>query len=437
MKHLPHNCSGNIAVVFALILPLLIVAGGMGVDFQHRRAQQTALQEAADNLALRAARELLIENATSQGVEALIRAWASAQYKPALGDFTITPLVDDAERTASVDIEQAPKVGFFLTRYFAADEAVSAHALAQARGVTNVCVIALEETDDYAIRATVSAKLNALKCAIMSNSTASRGVSAGALAKISANMICSAGGRDGGPMNFEPMPVTDCPVYPDPLSERMAPAVGACDENNLVLGTQAFGMALRGPAIVRADASGNGLLPGYSRYDLKPGVYCGGLKIRSSSDVRLAPGIYVVKDGPLEVDLGARLVGENVGFYLTGDGATFSFGQESIINLTAPKDGLMAGLLFFEDRNAPAGRTHEIRSSNARTLLGTIYLPRGDLSVASLRPIADASAYTAIVAKKLSMSGSPTLVLNADYSATDVPVPAGVGPTGGGVFLRD
>jgi len=59
------------------------------------------------------------------------------------------------------------------------------------------------------------------------------------------------------------------------------------------------------------------------------------------------------------------------------------------------------------------------------------------LSVASLTPVADESAYTAIVAKKFSMTGSPTLVLNTDYAATDIPTPDGIGPTGGQVYLRE
>ena len=70
-------------------------------------------------------------------------------------------------------------------------------------------------------------------------------------------------------------------------------------------------------------------------------------------------------------------------------------------------------------------------------MLGTIYLPKGRLEIATMSPIADQSAYTAIVARSIRMSGSPTLVLNADYAATDIPVPAGIGPTGGEVFLRD
>jgi hypothetical protein len=434
---LRRETSGNIAIVFALILPVLLAAAGVGLDFQQRRAQETALQDAADNLALRAARELLIENATEQGVEALVRAWADAQYAPTLGAFTISPEIDKQELTAFVEFEQPLKEGLFFSNLFGSDDAIKAEALAQAQGVTNVCVIALEKTKDYAVRAALSAKLDAPKCAIMSNSTSSRGVSASGSSKISANMICSAGGKEGSGLNFSPMPLTDCPSYEDPLGQRPPPTVGACDETNLQLGQSASLASLSTIAAAADAATATSPLPGYTRYDLKPGVYCGGLRIKSFADVHLSPGIYVMKDGPLIAELGARLVGENVGFYLTGDTSTFIFGPESIISLSAPTDGEMSGLPFFEDRLAPDDRLHQILSSNARTLIGTIYLPRGILSVASLRPVASESAYTAIVAKKLSLIGSPTLVLNADYADTDVPVPDGVGPTGGTVRLRN
>jgi hypothetical protein len=124
------------------------------------------------------------------------------------------------------------------------------------------------------------------------------------------------------------------------------------------------------------------------------------------------------------------LQGTNVGFYLTGTNAVITFGGLSNISLTAPNSGAMAGLLFWEDASVQALQTHSIQSNNARVLLGTIYLPRGILSVTSNTPVADQSAYTVIVARRLNLSSSPNLVLNTGYGATDIPVPAGVGPTG-------
>lgn len=87
--------------------------------------------------------------------------------------------------------------------------------------------------------------------------------------------------------------------------------------------------------------------------------------------------------------------------------------------------------------NANSQRLVQYRSGNACELLGTIGLPRGTLKVDTVVPVADSSAYTAIVAKRFKMDGSPVLVLNTNYGATDIPTPKGVGPTGGAVFLRE
>ena len=49
--------------------------------------------------------------------------------------------------------------------------------------------------------------------------------------------------------------------------------------------------------------------------------------------------------------------------------------------------------------------------------------------IAAQAPVADSSAYTAIVVGRMWLRKGPTLVLNSDYAATDVPVPAGLGGT--------
>ena len=52
--------------------------------------------------------------------------------------------------------------------------------------------------------------------------------------------------------------------------------------------------------------------------------------------------------------------------------------------------------------------------------------------------VADQSAWTVIVAQAIQMSGSPNLVVNANYASSSVPVPGGVGSnytSGGKVTL--
>jgi Flp pilus assembly protein TadG len=432
---------GNVALLFALSAPVLLAIAGGAVDFQNLRLQRAALQDAADALAMRGAREFLLENATEQQVEALIHATARAQYDGSLGAFTLSAIAEAGDKSVTAAMTQAPRKGVLLHNLASFQRPVSVTATAIARGTSNVCVIALESDNDGAVEAGSTAKLLAPQCSILSNSTSSRGIEANEFSKLKAALICSAGGAHGGAYNYEPQALTDCPVFEDPLKDRVEPDVGACDHTDLALGAAGQLSGLIGHTLTTVvsliDGADEDTLVGYDRFDLAPGVYCGGIKVGGNADVHLEPGVYVIKDGPLEIELGGRIFGKSAGLYFTGDGAVFTFKPESIVHLTAPEDGVMAGVLFMEDRDRDDTETYSILSSNARTLLGTIYLPRGRLHVNSLMPIADSSAYTAIVSRYLTLSGSPQLVLNANYSATEVPVPEGLGPTGGQVFLRE
>jgi len=202
------------------------------------------------------------------------------------------------------------------------------------------------------------------------------------------------------PGAVEPKPLTDCPSFDDPLASRPAPKVGGCDHLAMIILNQ--------------------------NKTLNPGTYCGGLTILGNSKVKLNPGVYIINNGLLKVSGSASMTGENVGFYLSGLATLMFFDSGSTIDLTAPKDGPLAGILFFEDRKAPPLRIHHIGSNNARNLVGTIYLPLGILFVDANAPVADNSAYTALVVRSLQLSKGPKLVLHGDYKNSDIPVPDGL-----------
>jgi hypothetical protein len=170
---------------------------------------------------------------------------------------------------------------------------------------------------------------------------------------------------------------------------------------------------------------------------LVPGTYCAGVTIDKGAKVVLAPGIYVFKDGPLVVKGGSSLKGTNVALHFVGKNAELNLQTDSQISITAPKSGMMAGILISEDRNNSTNLVHRINSNDAPTLLGTIYLPRGTLYVGAQAPVAEESAYTIVVANRFRLSEGPTIVLNTNYDETDVPVPDGVGSLSGKTFLSE
>lgn len=416
---------GNIAITAALTLPLLLAFAGLGLDFQRYAASRTKLQELADALALRGARELTLANADPATIVSMLRSAAEGEIGQAanVGPANFSGAVDVDKAAVTVTLTQPAPKALILSHVARYGGELAADATAVARGGQNVCVIALQ-AEGAAIEASKKAELEAGACALLSNSTDVRGLIAADQSAFTARFICSAGGYVGSPTNFpSAMPMTDCPAYDDPLADRPPPPVGGCDHTDYEVG------------VVNANPSAGAAAVITTR--LSPGVYCGGLRILARADVTFDPGVYVIKDGQLLVGKSSTLQGDGVGFYLAGDQSTFTFDKNAKIDLTAPRSGPLAGVLFFEDRNAPLGRTHAIYSDDARQLLGTIYLPRGELLIDTTKPVADASAYTAIVVRRLQLAHQSKIVINANYTLTDVPTPTGVGPVGADVYLRD
>jgi hypothetical protein len=348
----------------------------------------------------------------------------------------VTTRVDATVLSVTVSAQEmyVPKIGAY---FWSKAPTIKVSATAKLSGFMPLCLLTLDPSAPAALELEQSAMMTASGCMVYSNSKSSGGLQAKDQATLKAGLVCTAGGKaKTAGATVTPDPVTDCPAMADPLKSRTPPSDTTCQFNHTVV-----------KGVVQT---------------LQPGVYCKGLRITNGADVTLASGVFVIKNGPLIVDKGATLRGTNVGIYLTGPTANLTFAADSTISLSAPKDGPLAGLLIFDDpmgADAPADppyalpipllgallgklfkgppREHKILSDNARMLLGTIYMPKGRLIIDANKPIADKSAYTVLVVQRIDLHSGPNLILNSDYSATDVPVPHGVGPFGNGVKLTN
>jgi hypothetical protein len=387
-----------------------LVTGGV-IDFISIALQRRDVQAAADAASLAAARELLISS-SDERLAAVASTMATANLSGYHQVKTSLSRLEDG--TVEVLVSAAPRV-FFMGPVAASVSVVDASAVATVSGAP-VCMIGLDTKVKHTLWMQKEAQISARGCAVYSNSLAPDGILIEDKAQVDAQFICSAGGvKTAKKLSLEPEPLTDCPAYEDPLAQRPPPVVGGCDHNKKKIEAK--------QVVV-----------------LKPGVYCKGIEIKG--DVQLEPGVYVIKNGPIKVSDGGKIRGAHVGFFLTGKGALINFEKDSSIRLTAPADGPLAGLLFYEDRKVkPADATptninynslgsaqeHRISSRDATELVGTIYISRNRLLIGGENPIAAQSAYTVIIAREFALAEGPQMVLNTNYSASDVPVPAGVG----------
>ncbi|MCB1379170.1 MAG: hypothetical protein KDK89_12500 [Alphaproteobacteria bacterium] len=401
------NTRGGLAVTFAMALPVVFAALGLASDYAMLTKVRSDLQTTADAAAIAGAREVPLAGDNEAQVISAVKSFAaySLTHDPnstaddlAAKNLTVDAMVIEDFSAVQVEISEA-WTPFFA--HFISDGITPVTVTATARfvGRNNICVLGMAQSNT-GVLLDKNARLTGNNCGLFANSTASNGLKVNSGVVLKAAIICSSGGIGQGAATIDPAPLTDCPPVEDPLKTRPAPTVGSCDHNDLAL-----------TSITKT---------------LDPGVYCGGLLIDGTSNISLNPGIYVIKDGALKVAGSATLSGDGVGFFITGAAGATGFASNTHISLSAPESGPMAGLLIFEDRTLASVLKHKITSDDARRLIGTIYLPVGTLIVDAKNPVADQSAYTAILVNKLELNGGPNLVLNSDYETTDVPVPSGI-----------
>lgn len=392
------NATGSTVVMFALALPALFGGAGIAIDFATFAMKQSTLQSAADAAALAGAKQLSLASTQDSIIQASSISYLTEELRGK--DDTAKGAVKVDRKNGNVNVYVSEDWTPFFAHFLGANiTPVTATSTASLAGESKVCVLALAN-GPKSFMMDHSAKITATGCAVYSNSTDKLGVYFGGASGVDASLVCSAGGVFGkGAVGITQLQ-TDCPPLANPLTAVPPPKVGACTFTNLKI------------------SSGN--------MSLSPGVYCGGIEVSGNAIVDFSPGEYIIKDGWFRVYNTATVNGKDTVFFLTGTKSLISFTNDATINLSGAETGTMAGLLFFEDPLSASSRIHNINASHAYNLTGTIYLPKGILVVDPNASVGEKSAYTAIVVNRLVVQQGPSLVLNSDYGATSVPVPAGL-----------
>jgi Flp pilus assembly protein TadG len=434
-RRLTRDDLGNVIIVFALGAPVLVGASVVAVDYSFLAKRQSELQRAVDNAAIAGTKELALAGTTDSRVESVARSvvlTAAGTAEPR----TRVDVAVIAQRTQVQVVAEEQGSSQFGRVLPAMMPVLRASATAQIMGATTkLCMLALDTASPDVVHLHKNAMLTAKGCMVQANSSDRGAVHFEKRATVAAERVCSVGGsKVDSTVTMNRPPQSDCAPIKDPLASRPAPPIGSCLFNNM-----------------KVDGK---LTPVVT---LLPGTYCGGLQITNGAKATLMSGIYVIDNGPLVVDADGQITGKEVGFYFTGNKGGVLFDVKSTIDIGAPKDGPMSGLLFFENRSvsapvppplgikllappppppgSPPMREYRIVSDNARNLLGTIYLPAGRIVIDANKPVADLSQYTVIVARQVEVFDGPNLYLNTNYSGTDVPVPPGVGNNAQGVRL--
>jgi hypothetical protein len=209
---------------------------------------------------------------------------------------------------------------------------------------------------------------------------------------------CSAGAIANGTPNTGVSHITD------PLAGLTAPSTGpyTCDapHTNLVINA----------------ASASTIVP------VSPGTYCGGITVKKGI-AQFATGTYILDGGGLNTWNSNSTIDASAGvmFYNTFD-STYPFAPINIVansaaTMKAMTTGTYAGILYFEDRNAPTGvnmQTDTFWGGSSSTYTGIMYAINSEIDMSGNATLT-AAAYTLIVADKFNLSG--TSYFNNDYSS--------------------
>ena len=404
VKHFYRNEAGNVMMIFVIMITAILALVGATLALSMDSKAAAELQWAADESALSgatafvASKKLKLDDRLKEAeAQSTTAAAQNTNYK--LADFDVLAASEDRFQQS---ITMAVELEFKSTNAAAsmtgrnANVNVRRRAVAEATQGFPLCILTLSETQRGVRVHTFdpNLKLSAENCIIWSNSKRGDSISVvegGLVAK----GICTVGGhRTGG--KAVPAPVTGCAPMPDPMEGYTVDVPATCDFTNF--GTN------------RDD-----------RVKLKPGVYCGGLKAWHFKSLEFAPGIYVIRDGPLRINAGKPVEIEGVTFLMDGNISFIDFEGGAGLKIRAPIDGETAGIAIAQI--VPKGvAVIDAQIKGAIDLEGLLYLPSYDLSLRSAGRGTTKSPYIQMVVDHIELYGNVELGIDFDPEKTKIPV---------------
>jgi hypothetical protein len=367
---------GNVAIIFALTLPIIAGGAGLGLETSYWYYKDLQIQAAADAAAYAGAIE---KRSGSTDYVVLASAKSSAvqnSFDPTLGAIEVNSPPLSGPNTANTAVEvliSLPLERFFSKLFLDGFVTVNARAVARYQTSANACLLALDPIESRSILFSGTSSMTLNGCNVMTNSIAPDAIRSQGSTDVSVDCLISSGGVDLSThvaLTQCANPIVNAAPVADPYKDLPEPTPA-------------------GPCL-----NGNGA-------SLSPGNYCHGISM--NHDTVLAPGTYYISGGNFRTNGNANVSGENVTIYLD-DGARVAMNGNSKVNLTAPTSGTYSGILFFGDRDNSDSTVNKFNGTADSDLTGSLYF--ASQPVEYLGNFAGADGCTRIVAKTIAWSGN-------------------------------
>lgn len=344
-----NNRKGNIAVMTALTLPVLVGGAGVGVETGYWYYEQLHLQQAADAAAYAAALELRA-GSTEDVMETEAQKVAVANgFDPDNGSLTITsPSTSGTDETHSVDAELTQAIPRTFSALFGNEPiTLKVKTTAAYSSAANACVLALDKSASPAISFSGNARAEMDGCVIMADSLAQQSIIFDGNSNVTAPCILTVGNYlKKSNATFQ---ITTCasiqtgqPPAGDPYQSIAYPSCST-----------------------------------YLTSGTAPGCYKS-LSVKANSTATFS-GVYVIDGGTFKINANAQVSGTDATFILL-NGATVDFNGNATIQLTAPTSGAYKGMLFMGSRTSAAGGMSTFNGNASSYLTGVLYFPKQDIT---------------------------------------------------------
>jgi hypothetical protein len=358
LRALWHREDGVSAITFAVSAAMIVGLAFGAISFASSTSEKSRIQDSLDAAALAGAQLFVGNSPTTAAVEDRVTKYLKAANpgRPELLNTNIT--VDTTEKSVLLRYTGGSKGGIATPVW---DGVVNLNIRSKARlgGATlyPVCILITEPTDNHTLKAGANGYMYLNHCLVQVNTAHWDAVETkddGSYIHINDGQNCYVGDIHKGDVLPPKMPT--CDLFPDPFKNLTIPA-HSCNHTNKVITSSAT---------------------------LAPGGYCGGLKI--NADTIFQPGVYFIKDGPLEINGASTNVTANgVTFVLEGNGGGLRINSaEKVVVTPAANAGDLDGFAFYQDPGPASNPLSDSYVKQAQvTVSGALYFSPSSFTMSS------------------------------------------------------
>lgn len=321
------NSRGAVAIIVAILAPVLIGFGALVVDVGDWYATQIQLQNAADAAAMAGARTLPYSESNNSSFVQTVVTESANEAEPNLNNMISSATITRSGNSQTITVTTSSPEQIFLSGIFG-HRSLALNATASASVYNNqpACVLALgQESGDGITISDSASTLYSPNCSTFSaNYIENKG-------SVTTPIVSAVGSISG---SFSSQTIVMQAVNPIqnpyvgvtiPITPQSCAVVGGCPNN----------------------------ISSKSNITLEPGTYNGGISIGSNSTVFFQPGLYYIIGGNLSFGGSVAVSGSGVTFVFESDSSgnvgTINWnGNGSAISLSGPSDGTYDNILFYQ-----------------------------------------------------------------------------------------